>query len=95
LVARWCDVLNDAESGFSGYRGNGTETISRLDRLYGTCIPHPADSVVDALHPSLDKAQQTAALDRQIAFADGLIDQIVYRLYGFSDEEGAVVAGGT
>lgn len=45
-----------------------------------------------------------AALDRQIAFTDdtdsltesriGLIDEIVYRLYGLSEEEAAVGEGG-
>lgn len=43
------------------------------------------EDVQDALRPFLDNAEQDAELDRQIAFTDGLIDQIVYRLYGLSD----------
>jgi hypothetical protein len=90
LVVHWCAALNDADSGFSGYRDNATKTNSLLDRLYDARFPDP-DSSRDALRPFLDNAQQAAALDRQIAFTDGLIDQIVYRLYGLTDEEVAVV----
>jgi hypothetical protein len=46
------------------------------------------------MHSFLESAQAGAALDRQITFADDLIDQIVYRLYGLSDEEVAVVENG-
>jgi mannitol-1-phosphate/altronate dehydrogenase len=45
------------------------------------------------VRPFLDNAQQAAALDRQIEFTDGLIDRIVYRLYGLSEDEVAVVEG--
>ena len=92
LVVHWLDALNDADAGFSGYRDTATKTISLLDRLYDLRLPDPStDDVTDALRPFLDNAQQAAALDRQIAFTDGLIDQIVYRLYGLTDEEVAVV----
>jgi hypothetical protein len=94
LVVHWCDALNDADAGFSGYRDNATKTNSLLDRLYDARLPNPAgDGVTDALRPFLDNAQQAAELDRQIAFTDGLIDRIVYRLYGLSDDEVAVVEG--
>jgi hypothetical protein len=94
LVVHWCDALNDADAGFSGYRDNATKTNSLLDRLYDARLPNPADDgVTDALRPFLDNAQQAAELDRQIAFTDGLIDRIVYRLYGLSDDEVAVVGG--
>ncbi|MFB6280047.1 MAG: hypothetical protein ABEK75_11130 [Salinibacter sp.] len=91
MVARWCDVLNDADS---ADRGNATEAISPLFRFYDTRFPNPAAvGGTDALRPFLDNAQQAAELDRQIQFTDGLIDQIVYRLYGLSDGEVAVVEG--
>jgi hypothetical protein len=50
--------------------------------------------VADALRPFLQNAQAAAELDRQIEFTDELIDRIVYRLYGLSEEEGAVVEQG-
>ena len=53
--------------------------------------------------PLLDNARAAAKLDWQIAFTDGpdpwaplrigVIDRIVYRLYGLTDEEVAVVEG--
>jgi hypothetical protein len=39
----------------------------------------------------LDTAREAETLDARIAFTDRLIDQIVYRLYGLTDEEVAVV----
>ena len=94
LVVHWLRALNDADSGFSAYRETATKTISLLDRLYDLRLPDPNDDrVADALRPFLDNAQAAAELDRQIAFTDELIDQIVYRLYGLTDEEEAVVEG--
>ena len=94
LVVHWLDALNDADAGFSGYRDTATKTISLLDRLYDLRLPDPsAGDVADALRPFLDNAQAAAELDRQIEFTDGLIDRIVYRLYGLTDEEVAVVEG--
>lgn len=45
----------------------------------------------DALRPFLRNAAKAAELDRQVAFTDGLIDRVVYRLYGLTDEEVGVV----
>jgi hypothetical protein len=96
LVVHWLDALNEADAGFSGYRDNATKTNSLLDRLYDLRVPDPSESdVQNALRPFLDNAQAAAALDLQIQFTDDLIDQIVYRLYGLSDEEVAVVEGNT
>ncbi|MCS4139530.1 hypothetical protein GGQ13_002985 [Salinibacter ruber] len=92
LVVHWIGALNDADSGFSGYRDNATKTNSLLDRIYDAYFPDSSDNTVqDALRPFLQNAKEAAELDRQIVFTDGLIDQIVYRLYGLSDEEIAVV----
>ncbi|MCS3697192.1 BREX-1 system adenine-specific DNA-methyltransferase PglX [Salinibacter ruber] len=92
LIGHWLDALNAADSGFSSYRDNATKTNSLLDRIYDARFPDPSEnSVQDALRPFLQNAQEAAKLDRQIAFTDRLIDRIVYRLYGLSDEEIAVV----
>jgi len=88
LVVHWLAALNDANSGFSGYRDTATKTISLLDRLYDLRLPDPSDEDVQAaLRPFLDNAAAAAELDRQIAFTDALIDLIVYRLYGLSEAE--------
>jgi uncharacterized protein Yka (UPF0111/DUF47 family) len=90
LVVHWLDALNDADSGFSGYRDTATKTIPLLDRIYDIRFPDP-DYCRDALGSFLRNAAEAAELDREIAFTDGLIDQIVYRLYGLSEDGVGVV----
>lgn len=46
--------------------------------------------MANALRPFLDNAAAAADLDAQIDFTDRLVDQIVYRLYGLSEEEAVV-----
>ena len=92
LVVHWLDALNDADSGFSSYRDNATKTNSLLKRIHDARFPDPSDEdIQNALRPFLQNAKEATELDRQIAFTDGLIDQVVYRLYGLSDEEIAVI----
>jgi hypothetical protein len=89
LAAYWLEALNGYGSGFSDYRTNATQNISLLDRLLATRLPDPSDSPL--LDSFLDTARDAEALDAKIAFTDRLIDQIVYRLYGLTDDEVAVV----
>ena len=94
LVVHWIDVLNAHGSGYGGYRHKATKTISLLDRLHAARFPDPTDSAIARqLRPFLDNAADAARLDRHLAFTDALIDRIVYRLYGLTDEEIAVVEG--
>lgn len=90
----WLQALNDYRkpSGFSNYRDTATKTISLLDRIYDARFPDP-ESNRDALRRFLDNAEAAADLDAQIDFTDRLIEQIVYRLYGLSKGEVAVVEG--
>jgi hypothetical protein len=89
LVAHWLRALNDRGDGFSGYRDNAAKTISLLDRLFAIRLPDL--SAAPLLGSFLDTAREAETLDARIAFTDRLIDQIVYRLYGLTDEEVAVV----
>jgi type I restriction-modification system DNA methylase subunit len=93
LAVHWLEALDNRGEGYSGYRDNATSRdYSLLNRVSNARFPNPSDkSVRDALRPFLDSVQQANELDRQIRFTDGLIDQIVYRLYGLTDEEIAVV----
>ncbi|WP_157621199.1 Eco57I restriction-modification methylase domain-containing protein [Salisaeta longa] len=94
LVVHWIDVLNAHGSGYGGYRDNATKTISLLDRLHAARFPDPTDdAIARQLRPFLNNAAEAARLDRHLAFTDALIDRIVYRLYGLTDEEVAVVEG--
>jgi len=47
------------------------------------------------LKPLVEGSDERAAVQRQIAFTDDLIDRIVYRLYDLTDEEVAIVEGET
>ena len=94
LLTHWLDVLNAHGSGYSGYRDQATKTNSLLDRLHAARFPDPRDeSVLRGLRPFLKNATAAARLDAHLTFTDALIDQIVYRLYGLSDEEVRVVEG--
>ena len=94
LVVHWMDVLNAHGSGYGGYRANATKTNSLLDRIHAARLPDPSDDAIQrSLRPFLDNATEAARLDAHLTFTDTLIDQIVYRLYGLTDEEVAVVEG--
>jgi type I restriction-modification system DNA methylase subunit len=90
LVKHWLRALSDRGDGFSGYRDNATKTNSLRDRILDIRFPDPEANAA-SLRPFLDNAKTAADLDRRIRFTDRLIDQIVYRLYGLSDDEVAVV----
>ena len=54
----------------------------------------PAVSLLLALHKDLDAAQtpaQRTVIQRQIELTDRRIDQLVYELYGLTDEEIKIV----
>ena len=78
------DAFND--DAFSGtiFPGGYTRTVK--ERLWATPVP-----VYDASIDLDDLERQIQETERTIAFTDTLIDQIVYRLYGLSEEEVAVV----
>ena len=93
LLEHWLNVLSErtmSDSTFAGYRANATTNISPRDRLFDARFPD-LDQRSTELAPFFRDAKEAAELDRQIEFTDSLIDQIVYRLYGLSDEEIAVV----
>jgi len=78
-----------------GLRGDRAHRrVHPLDRLYAARFPNPSDDDVQAaLRSFLDNAEAAADLDAQIAFTDGLIDQIVYRLYDLTEEGIGLVQG--
>nr|WP_049996424.1 N-6 DNA methylase [Halococcus sediminicola] len=76
--------------GFAGYRDNATATISPLDRLESLTLPKLAD-VEGGIERYVDASERAAELDAKIERTDELIDQIVYELYGLTDEEIEIV----
>lgn len=51
------------------------------------------ENLADLVKVYRQRQPAIAELDRKIAFTDSLIDQIVYKLYGLTDEEIAIVEG--
>jgi len=76
--------------GFAGFRKNSTPNNSLVDRLEALTLPALAD-VEDGLERYRQATERAAELDKKIEKTDELIDQIVYRLYGLTDEEIEIV----
>lgn len=66
------------------------ETNSLIDRLEALRLPDP-DDVADGLERYSDAVERAEELDRKIERTDELIDEIVYELYGLTDEEIEIV----
>ncbi|WP_273836513.1 TaqI-like C-terminal specificity domain-containing protein [Halococcus sp. PRR34] len=90
LIAAFVPHAVDAADGFAGYRDNATATISPLDRLEGLTLPTLAD-VEGGIERYMDARERAAELDEKIERTDDLIDEIVYELYGLTDEEIEIV----
>ncbi|MBS1253770.1 MAG: hypothetical protein MAG451_02823 [Anaerolineales bacterium] len=70
------------------FPGGFTRTTAKKLRL--TKIPQFVDTDLTAL---VQAAEELAEVKRRIQLTDDLIDQIVYRLYGLTEEEIAIVEG--
>ena len=61
-----------------------------MNRLEALTLPDPGD-VADGLDRYASARERAAELDAKIEKTDALIDEIVYELYGLTDEEIAIV----
>ncbi|WP_435335402.1 Eco57I restriction-modification methylase domain-containing protein [Haloarchaeobius sp. TZWWS8] len=75
--------------GFGGFRRSATATISPLDRLLGIRIPDGSES--DELEAFVAASRRARELDQSVLDADRRVDDIVYELYGLTEEEIEVV----
>lgn len=66
------------------------KTNSLVDRLEKNTLPSP-DDLADSLERYRDAVERAEELDEKIQRTDDLIDEIVYELYGLSDEEIEIV----
>ena len=80
----------DEAGGFANFRETATKTNSLVDRLEAVTLPDP-DDVADGLERYVDARDRAADLDAKIERTDALIDEIVYELYGLTDEEIEIV----
>jgi type II restriction/modification system DNA methylase subunit YeeA len=90
LVQEFVPVAVEAAGGFAGFRQNATKTISPLDRLKDLTLPAIED-VRDGLEQYTDVRARANDLEEKIERTDALIDEIVYDLYGLTDEEIEIV----
>jgi hypothetical protein len=80
----------DGFTGAGSFPGGSTRTT--LEKLKATMVPRfvPVD-----LAPLAALEAELAEVQRKIRLTDDLIDQIVYKLYGLTEEEIAIVEGRT
>jgi len=90
LVEAFVPVAAEEGDGFAGFRDAATKTNSPLDRLKAMVLPDP-DAVAADLDRYVEARERAADLDAKIEETDRLIDEIVYDLYGLSDEEIEIV----
>ncbi|WP_135828681.1 Eco57I restriction-modification methylase domain-containing protein [Halorussus halobius] len=90
LVEAFVPVAVEEAGGFAGFRDNATKTNSLLDRLEKLTLPAVAD-VERGLESYVETSARAADLDEKIERTDDLIDEIVYELYGLTDEEIEIV----
>ncbi|TKX66989.1 restriction endonuclease, partial [Halorubrum sp. SP9] len=90
LIEHFVPVAVDEAGGFANFRETATKTNSLIDRLKAIEVPD-VDDVADDLENYLDTKERAAELDAKIEQTDRLIDEIVYELYGLTDEEIEIV----
>ncbi|MWG36154.1 Eco57I restriction-modification methylase domain-containing protein [Halomarina oriensis] len=90
LVEAFVPVAVDEAGGFAGFRETATKTNSLVDRLQKLTLPAVAD-VAQGLQNYTETVERAEELEAKIERTDALIDDIVYELYGLTDEEIEIV----
>jgi hypothetical protein len=90
LIESFVPVAVERAGGFAGFRETATKTNSLVDRLRALTLPD-ADAVSDGLESYRRTKERADELDEKIEKTDALIDEIVYDLYGLTDEEIEIV----
>ena len=90
LVRNFVPVAVDEAGGFAGFRQSATKTNSLVDRLEALTLPD-VGATRDGLERYIDVKERADELDEKIERTDALIDEIVYDLYGLTDEEIEIV----
>lgn len=90
LIEAFVPVASEKADGFANFRDNATKTNSLIDRLKAIVLPD-IDDVADDLERYIQVKERADELDQKIEKTDQLIDEIVYDLYGLTDEEIRIV----
>jgi hypothetical protein len=92
LIKAFVPVAVDEAGGFAGFRETATKTNSLVDRLRKLTLP-AVEEVRDGLESYIETKERADELEMKIEGTDDLIDEIVYELYGLTDEEIEIVEG--
>ncbi|MFB1064040.1 Eco57I restriction-modification methylase domain-containing protein [Natrinema sp. H-ect4] len=90
LIEAFVPVAVDEAGGFANFRETATKTNSLVDRLRKLTLP-AVDDVREGLESYLETKARAEELEEKIEKTDELIDEIVYELYGLTDEEIEIV----
>ncbi|QCW03724.1 Eco57I restriction-modification methylase domain-containing protein [Natrinema pallidum] len=90
LIEAFVPVAVDEAGGFANFRETATKTNSPVDRLRKLTLP-AVDDVRDGLESYLETKERAEELEAKITKTDELIDEIVYELYGLTEEEIEIV----
>jgi hypothetical protein len=90
LLAAFVPVAVEEAGGFAGFRETATKTNSLVDRLRKLTLPRVRD-VEAGLESYVETKRRAEDLEEKIERTDDLIDEIVYELYGLTDEEIEIV----
>ncbi len=90
LIEAFVPVAVDEAGGFADFRENATKTNSPIDRLRKLTLP-AVDDVRDGLESYIETKERAEELEAKIEKTDELIDEIVYELYGLTEEEIEIV----
>ncbi|ELY88596.1 Eco57I restriction-modification methylase domain-containing protein [Natrinema altunense] len=90
LIEAFVPVAVDEAGGFANFRENATKTNSPVDRLRKLTLP-AVDDVRDGLESYIETKERAEELEAKIEKTDELIDEIVYELYGLTEEEIEIV----
>jgi len=90
LIAAFVPVAVEEAGGFADFRETATKTNSLVDRLRKLTLPRVRD-VEAGLESYVETKRRAEDLEAKIERTDDLIDEIVYELYGLTEEEIAIV----
>ncbi|SNZ13266.1 hypothetical protein SAMN06269185_2098 [Natronoarchaeum philippinense] len=90
LIEAFVPVAVDEAGGFAGFRETATKTNSLVDRLRKLTLPAVGD-VEAGLESYVQTTERAEELEAKIEKTDELIDEIVYELYGLTDDEIEIV----
>ncbi|KAA9400688.1 hypothetical protein Har1131_18580 [Haloarcula sp. CBA1131] len=90
LIEAFVPVAVDKADGFAGFRETATITNSLVDRMRKLTLPD-VDEVREGLENYIETKERADELETKIERTDELIDEIVYELYGLTDEEIEIV----